>query len=131
MAWRPKKQLEKISHAQIRCMERYGLKLSLEDLQKMQYLVGSKQSMFVRHEAFCEVWDVYCYGRLMRVVFQPEAHKIMTFLPPDRVSRPTDRRALSLRERLMTARIVIRDLLNFKKEEKPNGIRQRPQRREA
>lgn len=97
-----------VTHAEVRCEERYGVKLGMIGMREIRNLIGGKESMFVRFCDFCEVWDVYWSGRIFRLIFDQRNGKIVTFLPPCKYAQPKDKQIFNFRERLEIAKSVLR-----------------------
>lgn len=76
-------------HATTRARERYGLELTLADLQAVADQIRDKRdAVFMRrgHNG-SEVWGVKVQGIWTRAVLSPDTGKIITFLPAERTRR--------------------------------------------
>lgn len=108
-----------ISHAQQRCKERYGITLTLDDINAIEHVIGSSGSMFVRldgvHERWLgEVWDVCYRSQVYRVVFMRQGRKVMTFLPPHRKPlQPSGKMTIAERMGISGQEMSIRDRIRM------------------
>lgn len=92
--------LKYLSHAEIRCEQRYGEKIGHVGVLEVKRLLGGKHSQYIRTSDGAELWDVFYRNQIMRVVFDPRTKRLVTFLPPQRRGYNVPARQLTLREKV-------------------------------